>query len=133
MKEPKEYKFFVYSYEGMLAEEDATNQAGNQQQVSVATKSHPMNVKLNSGTELHLDAELQNGGVAHSDSRNSTHERDAKILDRDIHSDSEVKRKNEETRVDPRLSKYVKRHHPIDKIIRNKDARPMKRNILRSE
>ena len=37
------------------------------------------------------------------------------------------------TRTEPRLSKYVKRHHPPNQIIRDKDARPMTRNRLRSE
>ena len=33
----------------------------------------------------------------------------------------------EERRNKPRLSKYVRRHHPIEKIIGDKDARPMTR------
>ena len=35
MKEPQEYKSFVYFYEGMPAKEDAANQVINQQQVLV--------------------------------------------------------------------------------------------------
>ena len=31
MKEPKEYKSFVYFYEGMFADEDVVNQVPNQQ------------------------------------------------------------------------------------------------------
>ena len=50
-----------------------------------------------------------------------------------MHSDSEVKRPNVETRFEPRLSKYVRRHCPTKKIIGNKDARPMTRNRLRNE
>ena len=38
-----------------------------------------------------------------------------------------------ETRTEPRLAKYVKRHHPADQIIGDKDARPMTRNKLRNE
>ena len=38
-----------------------------------------------------------------------------------------------ETRKEPRLPKYVRRHHPIGQIIGNKEARPMTRNRLRSE
>ena len=58
MKEPEEYKSFVYFYEGMPAEEDVANQARNQHQVLVTVKSHTMNVELHSGIELHLDAKL---------------------------------------------------------------------------
>ena len=38
MKELEEYKSFVYFYEGMPIEEDATNKVGNQQQVSMIAK-----------------------------------------------------------------------------------------------
>ena len=38
----------------------------------------------------------------------------------------------EENRVEPRLSKYVKRHHPTAQIIADKDIRPMTRNKLRN-
>ena len=38
-----------------------------------------------------------------------------------------------ETRIEPRLSKYVKKHHPAEQIIGDKDARPMTRNRLRNE
>ena len=54
MKEPKEYKSFVYFYEGMSTDEDVENQ----QQVSVNYESHTMNVKLHSGIELHSTVEL---------------------------------------------------------------------------
>ena len=53
MKEPEEYKSFVYFYEGMPVDEDVLNQVENQQQVSVTTESHTMNVKLHLGIELH--------------------------------------------------------------------------------
>ena len=42
------------------------------------------------------------------------HERDEKLLDRDVHSDSDVDRPNIETRIEPRLSKYARRHHPTE-------------------
>ena len=38
-----------------------------------------------------------------------------------------------QTRKEPVLEKYVRRHHPIDQIIGDKEARPMTRNRLRSE
>ena len=68
----------------------------------------------------------------HSDSKVSVHERDVDIPNRDVHSDYEAERQNEKTRAEPTLSKYVKRHHPAEQIIGDKDARPMTRNILRS-
>ena len=82
---------------------------------------------------MHLDAELQNEENAHSNSEVSTHERDVELPERDIHSDSVAERPNMETRIEPRLSKYVIRHHPAEHIIGNKDARPMTRNRLRNE
>ena len=66
---------------------------------------------MNLGTELHLGVELQNEETAHSNSKVSVHERDAEILDKNIHSEFDAKRQNEETRVKPRLSKYDRRHH----------------------
>ena len=92
-----------------------------------------MNAELNSGIKLHSNAKLQNEEIAHSNSIVIVHERDAKIPDRNIHSDLEAERQNEETRVEPRLSKYVRRHHLAEKIIGKKDARPMKRTRLRNE
>ena len=97
MKEPEVYKSFVYFYEGMPTEE-ATNQVGNQQQVSVTTDTHPMNTKMHSGTKLYLDVELQNEEIKHFDSKVSTHERDVEIPDRDAYSDTKAKRQIEETR-----------------------------------
>ena len=52
----------------MPDEEVSKNQAAIQQQVSVTTKSHPMNAELHSGTEPHSDAELQNEVNTHYDS-----------------------------------------------------------------
>ena len=92
-----------------------------------------MSVELHLGTKLHSDVKLQNEVHAHSDSEVSVHERDVEIPNRTEHSDSKAERKNEETRFEPRLSKYVKRHHPSTQIIRDKDSIPMTRNRLRSE
>ena len=60
----------------MPVEEDVANQVGNQQQVLVTVKSHPVNLKSNSRTELHSNVELQNEDEAHSNSEISVHERD---------------------------------------------------------
>ena len=92
-----------------------------------------MNVELHSGTELHLGVELQNEVEAYSNSEISVHERDVELPDRDVHSDLEVERPNEETRAEPRLSKYVKRHHSAAQIIGDKYARPMTRKKLRHD
>ena len=50
-----------------------------------------------------------------------------------MHSDSNSKRPNMEPRIEPRLSKYVRRHHPADQIIGDKEARTTTRNMLRIE
>ena len=44
-----------------------------------------------------------------------------------------LKDNNVETRAKPRLSKYVRRHHPTKQIIGKKDARLMTRKRLRNE
>ena len=62
--------------------------------------------------ELHLDVELQNEGNAHFDSKISAHERDNELLDRNVHSNSDAERPNLETRIEPRLSKYMRMHYP---------------------
>ena len=107
--------------------EDATNQTGNQKQILVSVKSQPVNAKL------HLDAKLLNEENAHSNFEVSTHERYDELPERSIHSDSKAEIPNVETRIEPRLSKYVRRHHPTKQIIGNKDVKPMTRNILRNE
>ena len=108
IKRLEEYKSFVYFYEGMHVEEEVSNQIGNQQKVLVSVKSQLVNAKL------HLEAKLQYEEYAHSDSEINTQERDAKLLERDVHSDSGVERPNMEIRTEPRLSKYVRRHHPAE-------------------
>ena len=112
IKELEEYKSFVYFYEGMPTDEDVVNQVANQQQVSVTTKSHTMNVELHLATKLQSGVELQTEVEAHSNFEISIHERDAELPDREVLSDSEVDRPNEENRAEPRLSKYFRRHHP---------------------
>ena len=111
----------------MPTEEDATNQVVNQQQISITTESQFVNAKL------HSNVELQNEENAHFDSEIRTHERDVEIPERDEHSDTKAERQNIAIRTQPRLSKYVKRHHPTDQIIGEKDTRRMIRNRLRSE
>ena len=97
-----------------------------------------MNVELHLGTEppsrieLHLGAKLQNEENVHSNSEISTYGRDAKTPNKDAHSDTKVERQSARPRTKSILFKYVRRHHPIDQIIGDKDARPMTRNRLRS-
>ena len=86
----------------MLVDEEAANPIANQQQASVSFESQPMNV------ELHSEDELQNEENVHSDSEVSTHGRDAELPKRDVHNDSEDEQPNMETRIEPRLSKYVR-------------------------
>ena len=59
-------------------------------------------------TELHLDVEPQNVENAHSNFEISTHENDEELSDRDMHNDFDAKRRNIETRIEPRLEKYVR-------------------------
>ena len=89
-----------------------------------------MNVKLHSRTEIHSDAELQNEVEEHSNYEIS---RDVVLPDKDAPNNVEIEGSSEETRVEPRLSKYVKRHHLTIQIIGDKDARPMTRNTLRND
>ena len=83
--------------------------------------------------ELHLDDKLKNGESAHSNSEINTHERNAELPERYVHNDSKIERTNMKTRIEPRLSKYVGRHHPSKKIIGDKEARPMTRNRITNE
>ena len=50
-----------------------------------------------------------------------------------MHGNSNAKRNNMEIRKELVLAKYVRRHHPADQIIGDKEARPMTRSRLRSE
>ena len=70
-----------------------------------------MNVELHSRTKLQLGVELQTKASIRFDYEISEHERDVEFPNREVHSDLEVDRPNEESREKPRLSKYVKRHH----------------------
>ena len=105
----------------MPDEEDDANQIVNQQKVLVTVESQPVN------------AQLQNKGNGNSNSEISTHERDVELPDIDVHSDSNADRSNMESKPKPRLSKYVRRHHLVEQIIGDKEARPMTRNRLRNE
>ena len=58
MKKLEEYKSFVYFYEGMAVEEDASNQVTNQQKVLINADLHPTKAELHLGTKLHSDAKL---------------------------------------------------------------------------
>ena len=49
------------------------------------------------------------------------------------HDNLDSERDNIQTNKEPVLAKYVRRHHPADQIIRDKEARPMTRSRLRSE
>ena len=72
---------------------------------------HPMNVELHSRTELHSSVELHNEVETHSNLEISVHERDAKLPERDVHSDLEVER-------------------PIKKPNLNQDCLNMSRDII---
>ena len=64
--------------------------------------------------KLHSYAKPQNVRNAHSNTKNSSHERDGDLSDIDVPSDSDVERPNIETRAEKILAKYVRRHHPIE-------------------
>ena len=120
------------------------NQTANQQQVSIPAESQTINAELHSRTESHSGAKLQSNVElqsrdklqieenAHFDSEVSTYGRDTETPDKDVHSDIEAEWQSARPRTKPILSKYVRRHHPVDQIIGDKDARPMTRNRLRS-
>ena len=106
--------------------------------MSIPAESQTMNTKLHSGTKLHPNAkihssaELWNGENVHFYFEVSTYGRDIETPNRDAYSDTEVERQSARPRTEPILSKYVRRHHPVDQIIGDKDARLMTRNRLRS-
>ena len=81
----------------------------------VTTKS-----QIETKTKMHLVAELQT--------------RNAELLeeDEDEQSDTEIE-KVDNTRMEPRLSKYVRRYHPSKKIIGGTTDGPMTRNRLKHE
>ena len=90
-----------------------------------------MNAELHSGTESRLGAELQTHAKlqsgaelqieenAHSDSEVSTYGRDAKTYERDVHSDTEAERQ-------------IRRHHPTNQIIGDRNTGHTTRSKLRS-
>ena len=105
----------------MPNEGEVANQNDNQQQTSVSTKSQKMNVEL----QMHSDAELHNKKNAHSDFENSTHEGNEELPNGDMHGNLNAERTNMETRKELVLAKYVRRNHPTNQIIENKEAKPM--------
>ena len=50
-----------------------------------------------------------------------------------MHEESDSERNDVQTRREPVLAKYVRRHHPEDQIIGDKEARPITRSRLRNE
>ena len=76
-----------------------------------------MNVEL----QMHSNVELQNVENSHSDFENSQHEGNKEIPNENMHEDSDFERDNMQTRKEPVLAKYVRRHHPTDQIIREKE------------
>ena len=88
---------------------------------------------MNAELQMHSDVELQNIENVHSDSKNNQHEGNEEIPDENMHEDSDSERNNMQIRKEPVLEKYVRRHHPADQIIGDKEARPMTRSRLRSE
>ena len=88
-----------------------------------------MNVEL----QTHSEAELQNTENAHSDSKNYQHEGNGEVPDENMHEESDSKSNDMQTRKELVLEKYVRRHHPEDQIIGDKEARTMTRNRLRNE
>ena len=63
---------------------------------------------------MHSDAEQWNIDNAWLDSEDSTHEENEEFPDENMHDDSEDERNNMETRKEPILAKYVRRHHPAE-------------------
>ena len=82
---------------------------------------------------MHSDVKLHNTENTHSDYENSTHEGNEELPDEDMHGDPDAERNDIETRKEPVLAKYVRRHHLVSQIIGNKEVGPMTRNRLKSE
>ena len=105
----------MYCYEGISAKETMTPIV---EQVSITTNSHPTIVESHSDAKLHMDVEHQLDNV--------------ELQNKGVHSDLEVEQTlEEERRIEPRLSKYVRRNHPEEQIIGEKDARLMTRRSSR--
>ena len=116
----------MYFYEGMFNDGEVATQNDNQQQNPISTESQTVNAEL----QTHSEAELQNTENTHSDSKNCQHERNEEVPDENMHEESNSKRNDMQTRKEPVLGKYVRRHHPVDQIIGDKEARPMTRSRL---
>ena len=71
--------------------------------------------------ELHSDVELQNIGNAHSDFENNTHEGNEELPKGNMNENWDAERNDMETRKEPRLEKYVRRHHLAEQIIGDKN------------
>ena len=98
----------------MPAEELVTPTA---KQVFVIVESHPIIVESHSKMKMHKDVKHQIDNV--------------EVQNKGTHSDlEEEKTLKEERRIEPRLSKYVIRHHLEEQIIGEKDARPMNKRSL---
>ena len=111
-QEPEDYKTFIYYYDGMSTEELEIQVV---EKFYVIVESHTVNVESHLDTKLHTTSKLQSDNV--------------ELPKREVHSNSKVEHMIvEERRIEPRLSKYVRRHHPVEQIIGDKDARPMTRN-----
>lgn len=106
VQKPEDYRTFIYYYEGM-PDEELEILVG--EKVSVIAATHTMNAESHWDIELQTIAELQSKNV--------------EVPEKEVHSDSEVEQIIAEER--RRLSKYVRRHHPIEQIIGDKDARPI--------
>ena len=86
--------------------------------------------------KLHSRVELQSKAKGHSDTEINLNERNVKLPNREVYNESRIQlheRPIVERSVEPRLLKYVKRHHPAKKIIGDKEDRPMTRNRLRND
>ena len=108
---------------------EIATQNDSQQQNPVSAESQTVNAEL----QTHLEAKLQNTKNDHSDSENFQHERSEELPNENIHEDSDSERNDMQIRREPVLAKYVRRHHPEDQIIGDKEARPMTRSRIRNE
>ena len=90
------------------------------QQASITVESHLVDVKSQSATKLQSNVEFQID--------------DAELLDKEEHTDTKLEKIIvEERRIEPRLSRYVKRHHPTEQIFGERNARPMTKRSSRGD
>ena len=66
---------------------------------------------------MHLGVELQSEAKIHSNVEINVQEMNVELCNREVHSEPEIELHErpifEERRIEPRLSRYVRRHHPI--------------------